>query len=150
MKAGGAGVFAKDCPQQSLADAIRRVHSGEVYCRPSHAETCGRMQKPSAQSKGIGSSKAVAAAKSNKEIGAQLFSSRKARLKLMSRACLDKLGAQRDLRRKGCCTPWSGADGLIRHNAESRFTISRASIHHERDWNLKHRRTRWSLSQFRK
>jgi two-component system NarL family response regulator len=93
MKAGARAYLLKDCPQQILVDAIRRVHSGEVYLPPQIAQKLvDRMQKPQLSPRELEVLKAVAAGKSNKEIGVQLFIS-EGTVKTHVESLLDKLGA---------------------------------------------------------
>jgi two-component system NarL family response regulator len=93
MKAGARAYLLKDCPQQILVDAIRRVHSGEVYLPSQVAQKLvDRMQKPQLSPRELEVLKAVAAGKSNKEIGAQLFIS-EGTVKTHVESLLDKLGA---------------------------------------------------------
>src|SRR6266446_6310573 len=74
MKAGARAYLLKGCPQQILVDAIRRVFNGEVYLPPQIAQKLvDRMQKPQISPRELEVLKAVAAGKSNKEIGVQLF-----------------------------------------------------------------------------
>src|SRR6266404_8654787 len=74
MKAGARAYLLKGCPQQILVDAIRRVFNGEVYLPPQIAQNLvDRMQKPQLSPMELEVLKAVAAGKSNKEIGVQLF-----------------------------------------------------------------------------
>jgi two-component system NarL family response regulator len=74
LKAGARAYLLKDCPQQILADAVRRVHEGEVYMLPQIAQKLvDRMQKPQPSPRELEVLKAMAAGKSNKEIGVQLF-----------------------------------------------------------------------------
>jgi two-component system NarL family response regulator len=92
MKAGARAYLLKDCPQQILVDAIRRVHRGEVYLPPQIAQKLvDRMQKPQLSPRELEVLKAVAAGKSNKEIGVQLFIS-EGTVKTHVESLLDKLG----------------------------------------------------------
>jgi DNA-binding NarL/FixJ family response regulator len=93
MKRGARAYLPKDCPQQMLFDAIRRVHSGEVYLPPQIAQKLvDRMQKPQISPRELEVLKAVAAGKSNKEIGVQLFIS-EGTVKTHVENLLEKLGA---------------------------------------------------------
>jgi len=93
MKAGARAYLLKDCPHQILVDAIRRVHCGEVYLPPQVAQKLvDRMQKPQLSPRELEVLKAVAAGKSNKEIGVQLFIS-EGTVKTHVESLLDKLGA---------------------------------------------------------
>jgi two-component system NarL family response regulator len=93
MKAGARAYLPKDCPQEILVDAIRRVHGGEVYLPPQVAQKLvDRMQKPQLSPRELEVLKAVAAGKSNKEIGVQLFIS-EGTVKTHVESLLDKLGA---------------------------------------------------------
>jgi len=94
MKAGARGYLLKDCPQQILLDAVRRVYRGEVYLLPQIAQRLvDRMQKPQLSPRELEVLKAVAAGKSNKEIGVQLFISERT-VKTHVESLLDKLGAE--------------------------------------------------------
>jgi two-component system NarL family response regulator len=93
MKAGARAYLLKDCPPQILFDAIRRVFNGEVYVLPQIAQKLvDRMQKPQLSPRELEVLKAVAAGKSNKEIGAQLFIS-EGTVKTHVESLLNKLGA---------------------------------------------------------
>ena len=93
MKAGARAYLPKDCPQQILVDAIRRVHNGEVYLPPQVAQKLvDRMQKPQLSPRELEVLKAVAAGKSNKEIGVQLFIS-EGTVKTHVESLLNKLDA---------------------------------------------------------
>jgi two-component system NarL family response regulator len=54
VKAGARAYLLKDCSRQTLLEAIRRVHLGEVYLYPDRAETRGPDATTSVESKGIG------------------------------------------------------------------------------------------------
>ena len=93
MKAGARAYLLKDCPQQILVDAIRRVYRGEVYLPPQISQKLvDRMQKPQLSPRELEVLRAVAVGKSNKEIGAQLFIS-EGTVKTHIESLLDKLGA---------------------------------------------------------
>jgi two-component system NarL family response regulator len=93
MKAGARAYLLKDCPHQVLVDAIRRVHSGEVYLPPQVAQKLvDRLQKPQLSPRELEVLKAVAAGKSNKEIGVQLFIS-EGTVKTHVESLLNKLDA---------------------------------------------------------
>lgn len=74
MKAGARGYLLKDSSQDEILDAIRRVNLGETYlpARIVQRLTEG-LQKPELTPREIEVLQAVAAGKSNKEIGVQLF-----------------------------------------------------------------------------
>jgi len=92
MKAGARAYLLKGCPKKLLVDAIRRVFNGEVYLPPQIAQKLvDRMQKPQLSPRELEVLKAVAAGKSNKEIGAQLFIS-EGTVKTHVESLLDKLG----------------------------------------------------------
>ena len=93
MKAGARAYLLKGCPQQILVDAIRRVFIGEVYLPPQIAQKLvDRMQKPQLSPRELEVLKLVAAGKSNKEIGVQLFIS-EGTVKTHIESLLHKLGA---------------------------------------------------------
>jgi two-component system NarL family response regulator len=74
VKAGARAYLLKDCPQQTLLEAIRRVYLGEVYLLPQIAQKLvDRMQEAQLSPRELQVLEAVAAGKSNKEIGVQLF-----------------------------------------------------------------------------
>ena len=82
----------KDCSQKILVDAIRRVYRGEVYLLPQIAQKLvDRMQKPQLSPRELEVLKEVAAGKSNKEIGTQLFIS-EGTVKTHIESLLHKLG----------------------------------------------------------
>jgi two-component system NarL family response regulator len=74
MKAGARGYLLKDCSRQILLEAIRRVHRGEIYLPPSIAQKLvERIQNPQLTQRELDVLVSMAAGKSNKEIGSQLF-----------------------------------------------------------------------------
>jgi two-component system NarL family response regulator len=110
MKAGARAYLLKDSPQQILFDAIRRVFNGEVYLPPPIAQKLvDRMQKPQLSPRELEVLKAVAAGKSNKEIGAQLFIS-EGTVKTHVESLLHKLGATT----RTCAVKAAVRRGLVR------------------------------------
>jgi DNA-binding NarL/FixJ family response regulator len=74
LRAGARAYLLKDCTQKTLLEAIRRVYLGEVYLLPQIAQKLvDRMQELQLSPRELEVMKAVAAGKSNKEIGVQLF-----------------------------------------------------------------------------
>jgi two-component system NarL family response regulator len=74
MKAGARGYLLKDSTQEEILDAIRRVSLGETYLPARIVQKVAEgMRKPELSSREIEVLQWVAAGKSNKEIGAQLF-----------------------------------------------------------------------------
>ncbi|HUA39452.1 MAG TPA: response regulator transcription factor [Candidatus Sulfopaludibacter sp.] len=74
VRAGARAYLLKDCTQQTLLEAIRRVYLGEVFLLPQIAQKLvDRMQKPQISPRELEVLKSVASGKSNKEIGVQLF-----------------------------------------------------------------------------
>jgi two-component system, NarL family, response regulator len=74
MKAGARGYLLKDCSRQILIEAIHRVHAGEIYLPPSIAQKLvERIQDPQLTHRELDVLSSMAAGKSNKEIGSQLF-----------------------------------------------------------------------------
>lgn len=93
MRAGARAYLLKDCSKQILADVIRRVYRGEIYLPPQIAQKLvDRMQKPQLSPRELEVLRALAAGKSNKEIGVQLFIS-EGTVKTHVESLLDKLGA---------------------------------------------------------
>jgi DNA-binding NarL/FixJ family response regulator len=74
VRLGARGYLLKDCSQPTLIDAIRRVHGGEVILSPHIAQKLvERMQTPRLSPRELEVLSSMAAGKSNKEIGVQLF-----------------------------------------------------------------------------
>ena len=74
MKAGARGYLLKDSTQEEILDAIRRVSLGETYLPARIVQKVAEgMRKPELSPREVEVLQWVAAGKSNKEIGAQLF-----------------------------------------------------------------------------
>jgi two-component system, NarL family, response regulator len=74
VHAGARAYLLKDCTQQTLLEAIRRVYLGEVFLLPQIVQKLiERIQKPQISPRELEVLKSVALGKSNKEIGVQLF-----------------------------------------------------------------------------
>jgi len=74
LRAGARAYLLKDCTQQTLLEAIRRVYLGEVFLLPQIAQKLvDQIQKPQISPRELEVLKSVASGKSNKEIGVQLF-----------------------------------------------------------------------------
>jgi DNA-binding NarL/FixJ family response regulator len=74
IKAGARGYLLKDSTQEEILDAIRRVSLGETYLPARIVQKIAEgMRKPELSPREIEVLQWVAAGKSNKEIGAQLF-----------------------------------------------------------------------------
>jgi len=74
VKAGARAYLLKDCSRQTLLEAIRRVHLGEVYLLPQIAQKLvDRMQRRQLSPRELEVLNSVASGRSNKEIGVQLF-----------------------------------------------------------------------------
>jgi DNA-binding NarL/FixJ family response regulator len=74
VKAGARAYLLKDCSQQVLLEAVRRVYLGEIFLLPQIAQKLvDQMQKPQISPRELEVLKSVASGKSNKEIGVQLF-----------------------------------------------------------------------------
>ena len=74
MKAGARGYLLKDSTQEEILDAIRRVSLGEAYLPARIVQKVAEgMRKPELSPREVEVLQWVAAGKSNKEIGAQLF-----------------------------------------------------------------------------
>lgn len=93
MKAGVRAYLLKDCSRQILIEAIRRVNGGEVYLLPQIAQKLvDRMQRPALSARELEVLNAIAAGRSNKEIGVQLFIT-EGTVKTHVASLLKKLGA---------------------------------------------------------
>lgn len=74
IKAGARGYLLKDSHQEEILDAIRRVSLGETYLPARIVQKVAEgMRKPELSPREIEVLQWVAAGKSNKEIGTQLF-----------------------------------------------------------------------------
>ena len=74
MKAGARGYLLKDSSQEEILDAIRRVNLGETYLPARIVQKVAEgLRKPELSPREIEVLQWVAAGKSNKEIGTQLF-----------------------------------------------------------------------------
>jgi two-component system NarL family response regulator len=74
IKAGAKGYLLKDTAREALMDSIRRVNAGET-CIPSTlaAKLADRVSGEALSAREIEVLQRIAAGKSNKEIGAELF-----------------------------------------------------------------------------
>jgi len=74
MKEGARGYLLKDSTQEEILDAIRRVSLGETYLPARIVQKVAEgLRKPELSPREVEVLQWVAAGKSNKEIGAQLF-----------------------------------------------------------------------------
>ena len=74
IKAGAKGYLLKDTAREALMECIRRVHSGETCIPPSlAAKLADRISGEALSAREIEVLQRIAAGKSNKEIGAELF-----------------------------------------------------------------------------
>ena len=74
MKAGARGYLLKDSSHEEILDAIRRVSLGETYLPARIVQKVAEgLRKPELSPREIEVLQCVAAGKSNKEIGVQLF-----------------------------------------------------------------------------
>jgi DNA-binding NarL/FixJ family response regulator len=92
IKAGARSYLLKDCSRDILVEAIRRVYLGEIFLLPKIAQRLvDRLQEPQLSPRELEVMKAIAAGKSNKEIGVQLFIS-EGTVKTHVASLLGKLG----------------------------------------------------------
>ena len=92
MKAGARGYLLKDSAQEEILDAIRRVNLGETYLPARIVQKVAEgMRKPELSPREIEVLQCVAAGKSNKEIGVQLFIA-EGTVKTHVKSLLEKLG----------------------------------------------------------
>ncbi|HXI71279.1 MAG TPA: response regulator transcription factor [Verrucomicrobiae bacterium] len=92
IKTGARAYLLKDCSRDILVEAIRRVYLGEVFLLPQIAQKLvNRLQEPQLSPRELEVMKAIAAGKSNKEIGVQLFIS-EGTVKTHVASLLGKLG----------------------------------------------------------
>jgi two-component system NarL family response regulator len=74
IKAGAKGYLLKDSAREALMDCIRQVHAGETCIPPSlAAKLAERVSGEALSAREIEVLQRIAAGKSNKEIGAELF-----------------------------------------------------------------------------
>ena len=74
IKAGAKGYLLKDTAREALMDSIRKVHSGETCIPPRlAAKLAERVSGEALSAREIEVLQRIAAGKSNKEIGAELF-----------------------------------------------------------------------------
>jgi len=74
IKAGAKGYLLKDTAREALMESIRRVHAGETCIPPAlAAKLAERVSGEALSAREIEVLQRIAAGKSNKEIGAELF-----------------------------------------------------------------------------
>ena len=74
IKAGAKAYLLKDTARDALVDCVRRVHAGETYLpAPLAAKLAERVSGDALSAREIEVLQRMAAGKSNKEIGAELF-----------------------------------------------------------------------------
>jgi len=74
IKAGAKGYLLKDTAREALMDCIRRVHGGETCIPPAlAAKLADRVSGEALSTREVEVLQRIAAGKSNKEIGAELF-----------------------------------------------------------------------------
>jgi len=93
MKAGARGYLLKDSSQEEILEAIRRVSAGETYLPARIVQKVAEgMRNPVVSPRELEVLRCVAAGKSNKEIGVQLFIA-EGTVKTHVKSLLEKLGA---------------------------------------------------------
>ena len=93
MKAGARGYLLKDSTQDEIMEAIRQVNAGKTYLPARILQTAAEvLRKPELSPREKEVLQWVAAGKSNKEIGAQLFIA-EGTAKTHVKSLLEKLGA---------------------------------------------------------
>lgn len=74
IKAGAKAYLLKDTARDALVDCVRRAHAGETYLPPQlAAKLAERVSGEALSAREIEVLRRIAAGKSNKEIGAELF-----------------------------------------------------------------------------
>ena len=74
IKAGAKAYLLKDTARDALVDCVRRAHAGETYLPPQlAAKLAERISGEALSAREIEVLRRIAAGKSNKEIGAELF-----------------------------------------------------------------------------
>ena len=74
IKAGAKAYLLKDTARDALVDCVRRTHAGETYLPPQlAAKLAERVSGEALSAREIEVLRRIAAGKSNKEIGAELF-----------------------------------------------------------------------------
>jgi two-component system NarL family response regulator len=93
IKAGARGYLPKDSTQEEILDAIQRVSAGETYLPARIAQKVAEgLRKPEISPREMEVLQCVAAGKSNKEIGVQLFIA-EGTVKTHVKSLLEKLGS---------------------------------------------------------
>jgi len=93
IRAGARGYLLKDSSHEEILEAIRRVNVGETYLPARIVQTVTEsLRKPVLSPREIEVLQVVAAGKSNKEIGVQLFIA-EGTVKTHVKRLLEKLGA---------------------------------------------------------
>ncbi len=93
IKAGARGYLLKDSSQEEILNAIRQVSAGETYLPARIVQkVAAGMRNPEISPRELEVLQCVAAGKSNKEIGVQLFIT-EGTVKTHVKSLLEKLGA---------------------------------------------------------